>query len=69
MVFIKGHVTEKNPELEKLPYNPEDVKDALIEAIREAWEAMPDEKLAALVASMPKRIEAVIQAGGWQTKY
>ena len=37
--------------------------------IYEAWEQVPDHYLADLLASMPARCEAVIEADGMHTKY
>ena len=38
-------------------------------AIEEAWEKIQPEERKSLVESMPRRIEAVIQAKGGPTKY
>ena len=46
----------------------EDLK-ALAKAIIETWEAIPQEQIADLIKSMPRRCAAVIQAEGWHTKY
>ena len=42
----------------------EDLK-ALAKAIIETWEAIPQEQIADLIKSMPRRCAAVIQAEGW----
>jgi hypothetical protein len=39
------------------------------EAIQEAWWAIPQASIDGLIDSMPRRIEAVIRARGWYTKY
>jgi hypothetical protein len=39
------------------------------EAIQEAWWAIPQASIDRLIDSMPHRIEAVIRARGWYTKY
>ena len=44
-------------------------KDNLKVAIEEAWEKIQPEETKSLVKSMPRRLEAVIQAKGGQTKY
>jgi len=43
--------------------------DRLRQWVKEAWEAIPEELLQELLASMPARMEAVIQAAGMYTKY
>ena len=35
----------------------------------EAWEALPDSLFMACLESMPRRVQAVIEADGWHTKY
>ncbi|KAK4095897.1 hypothetical protein N658DRAFT_437247, partial [Parathielavia hyrcaniae] len=43
--------------------------DKLREYVKEAWEALPDDNLKQLLASMPERCKAVIAANGMHTKY
>ena len=43
--------------------------DQLVVAARREWDAIPPETLANLVASMPRRIQAVIQAQGGPTRF
>ena len=42
---------------------------ALFEALVEGWNGLPQSLLVSLVESMPRRIEAVIAAKGYATKY
>ena len=37
--------------------------------LHQAWNTIPIDMLISLVDSMPNRINAVIEADGWQTKY
>jgi hypothetical protein len=46
----------------------EDIKQ-LEEALKAAWNALPDSLFESLVQSMPRRIAACIEAKGWHTKY
>jgi transposase len=39
------------------------------EALSKAWDALPDSLFESLIESMPRRIEACIEAKGWHTKY
>jgi hypothetical protein len=49
--------------------NSESDWDALKEAIKEAWLAIPNWLIKKLIESMPRRLAAVRKAKGWQTKY
>ena len=66
---LKEMVYIRHPDLLSLPKDSEATKTAMFEAIQDAWEAIPEEFFNALVDSMPRRIQAVISAQGWQTKY
>jgi hypothetical protein len=46
----------------------EDIKQ-LEECLKAAWDALDDDFFIALVESMPRRIQACIEAKGWHTKY
>jgi hypothetical protein len=37
--------------------------------LHEAWAAIPDSLIARLIGSMPRRLDAVRQARGYQTKH
>ena len=41
----------------------------LIEKAQEAWDALDLDILANLSATMPHRVQAIIEADGWYTKY
>ena len=47
-----------------LPSNADD----LFDKIKEVWDNYPTDELLTYIVSMPRRIEAVIQARGWHTK-
>jgi transposase len=44
-------------------------KGELVEAVQEEWEKLPIQYLRALIGSMSRRVQAVIDAKGWHTKY
>ena len=46
----------------------QDIKN-VEEALKAAWDALPDSLFESLVESMERRIEACILAKGWHTKY
>lgn len=56
---MKRFVQEKQPS----------TKEQLREAIVEAWDAVTPETLKNLFASMPRRVEAVIEAKGDMIEY
>lgn len=49
--------------------NPPDTLQQLQEALNEEWRIIPQEDLRRLIRSMPRRCQAVIQAGGGHTRY
>ena len=49
--------------------NTEEARESLIRACQEQWKVIRRSLLRKLIMSMPRRIEAVIKARGWQTKY
>jgi len=56
------------PHLATLPKN-DAAKEELIRAAICVWEEIPEEVLNKLIDSIIRRLEAVIKAGGWYTKY
>jgi hypothetical protein len=58
----------KYPELAGMPKN-EAAMNALIRAAIIVWEDLEEGMLDHLLLSMPRRLQAVIDAGGWYTKY
>ena len=65
---LKKLVHKLHPELITMG-NSESDWDALKAAIVEAWQKIPNSLIKRLVESMPRRLEAVRKAKGWQTKY
>jgi hypothetical protein len=58
------------PDIVRTPGGPEAVRKRLAEALNEVWMKYIDgEFLEKLWESMPRRMEAVIRAKGWYTKY
>jgi transposase len=65
---LKKMVYKLHPELVTMG-NSESDWDALNDALQEAWLKIPNSLIRKLVESMPRRLEAVRKAKGWQTKY
>ena len=47
----------------------EENKTYFVDCVRQAWWAIPQEKIDGLTRSVPRRLAAVRQARGWYTKY
>jgi hypothetical protein len=58
-----------DPDIENYQGLIGDLKDPFNELIKRAWEALGQEYFDKLIESMPRRIQAVIEAKGWYTKY
>jgi transposase len=56
------------PEFDTIGESQEDW-DRFCAALKEAWQMVPDALVRKLIHSMPRRLEAVIRAHGYQTKY
>ena len=45
------------------------VREQLKEALKSAWNALPNSLFKLLLHSLPKRVKACMAAKGWYTKY
>jgi len=59
---IKDYIQEKYPQIHRS-------YPRLKAAVLEAWNSITNEEIIELIASMPARCKAVIEAEGWHTKY
>jgi len=66
--LLKEMVYKVNPDIEKLTGDKE-IKEALGKALKEAWELIPEKRFKVLWRKYHKRIDAVLKAKGWWTKY
>ena len=66
--LMKTVIYERYPELEKAPDNEETLQ-RLIAAAKEALHGIGERVLKHLCESMPHRVQAVLLADGWYTKY
>jgi transposase len=66
--ILKMKIYELHPELEHAT-NSVDTLYQLIEATKEAWHAINEHILQNLSNTMPHRVQAIIAADGWYTKY
>jgi transposase len=66
--ILKAEIYRLYPELERAP-DTEETLALLIRAAKEAWHSIDIDILNSLATKMPNRVEAVIEAKGWYTKY
>jgi hypothetical protein len=66
---LKEMIYRLDPDIENYQGSIGDLKDRFNELIKRAWEALGQEYFDKLIESMPRRIQAVIKAKGWYTKY
>jgi transposase len=66
--IMKAEIYRLHPELQ-FAADTEETLQALIGAAQEAWHNVADNILYNLANSMDRRVQAVIDAEGWYTKY
>lgn len=64
----KKYVLKLHPELRSMGESAA-AEQAFIDALHEAWWAIPNRHIKSLILSMPRRLRAVRRAHGWQTSY
>ena len=60
---------EVNPNIETVGGDDEKVRTVLFNALEEAWTRIDDQLMEDLIRSMDNRIQAVIAAEGWYTRF
>lgn len=66
--IVKAEMYRLRPEL-LAANNTEETLQAVIRAAHEAWHGVEDRIIYNLCVTMPHRVQAVIEADGWYTKY
>ena len=66
---LKELVAQMYPDVMKNTSFVDEAREELEEALKSAWNALPDSLFESLLHSMPKRVKACIAAKGWHTKY
>lgn len=68
---LKIRLQQQYQDIKDTPEGPVKVKEKLAEVLPLVWETIPNEPFERLWTrrSMPVRVEAVIQAEEWYTKY
>ena len=65
---MKAEIYRLDPELETAP-DTEATYDRLVIVAKEAWQAIDLAVLCKLLDIIGNRVKAIIEAGGWYTKY
>src|SRR5690606_29826054 len=68
-VRLKEAMHRIDPDLKYAKGSPDMLKRRMRIALEKGWSEISDSLLQDLASSMPRRLEAVIEAGGWYTKY
>jgi hypothetical protein len=66
---LKEMIYQLDLDIENYQGSIGDLKDQFNDLIKRAWEGPRQEYFDKLIESMPRRIQAVIEAKGWYTKY
>lgn len=66
--LMKEEIYKLYPELLTAP-NTASIRELLTKAAQEAWHSIENRVLVRLSTTMPHRVQAVIEADGWYTKY
>ena len=67
--WLKERCYQLEPDLKHMQGSKEEIMDKLYATLERAWHDIPESMLESLVRSMPRRVNAVIKAKGWYTKY
>lgn len=65
---LKDRISEDHPELQEMLQMIHSL-EFLDEAANEEWYSIEDRIYLNLIQSMPRRLQAIIDANGWYTKY
>ena len=66
---LKEYLADHYPDLEEGVLEQDAMEECISAAFKEAWNALPEEFLHDLIDSMTTRINSVIAADGWYTRF
>ena len=66
---LKDLFYEVRPDIEEVLGNDEKVREVLFEALGEAWTMIDENYMTDLIRSMENRVQSVIHAEGWYTRF
>lgn len=65
---LKQMIYELLPHLDEIQGKPQQL-EAIIDILPQAWQRIRTDIIKEVIDSMPRRLQAVIDAQGWQTRY
>ena len=68
-VELKKRLHHLHPDIATTPGGPKKGKERLAQVLPEVWETIPPEFCESLWRSIPDRVQAVLDAKGWYTRY
>ena len=68
-VHMKHKLHRMYPDVVNLRGSPQTIQRRLAEILPQVWEEIPEGYFEAMLDSMPDRVQAVIDARGWYTRY
>lgn len=66
---LKAELFKLAPDMDSWTGSPESVRQRMVDLLPAAWDAIPTRVFRACMDSMHERMEAVIAADGWQTRF
>ena len=66
---LKELVYKLHPELIEQKQRGGEVPTLLLDALQDGWKALPEDFITSCIESVPRRLQAVIDAQGWYTRY
>ena len=66
---LKELVFKHHPELIQVGENDEKIRKAMIDAMLDVWSEVGDQLMYDLIESMTTRVNAVLEAEGWHTRF
>ena len=66
---LKLELHRRYPDIVTLCGSPAYIRQRIIERVHEVWWAIGEDVMERLIDSMPHRVQALIKARGWYTKY
>jgi DDE superfamily endonuclease len=66
---LKRELHQRYPDTFSLKGSPESIKATLCQRLYEVWWDIGEDILNHLVESMPRRVKALLKAGGWYTEF
>jgi transposase len=67
--YLKHELNRRYPDTKDIRGGPDTVKRVLVQRLLEVWWDIGEGVLNRLIDSMPRRVQAVLDAKGWYTEY